>query len=226
MDYGTVFDVVDISRTQHSSTALERLQVSLAFDIEAVHEVLEELRQSLTVVQGEGEHGTRCIVIDSITPLLGPMLSATSSQGEGPDKLRRVRWINPELSGHATMTTFMRQLRALAELFHLTVIVSGSNGSLTSLSRRTNGKQVINSSTSLGKKNPKPWNPEAVFEIVRKPALGPSFTFLTDVALWLTKRRPDPGDKVDEGSTLHTVEVLRSRTTVRHPISRTRYVTG
>ena len=31
------------------------------------------------------------------------------------------------LSGHATMTTFMRQLRALAELFSLTIIVSTSS---------------------------------------------------------------------------------------------------
>ncbi|KAM5539255.1 hypothetical protein V8D89_007128 [Ganoderma adspersum] len=160
----------------YSATALERLQVSLAFDIEAVHEVLEELRQSLTVVQRDGGQGTRCIVIDSITSLLGPMLTATSSQG------------------HATMTTFMRQLRALAELFSLTII-------------------VINSSTSLGQRNPKPRNPDAVFEIKRKPALGPSFTFLTDATLWLSKRRPDRDDRVDDGSTLHTVEVFRSRIT-------------
>ncbi|PIL35313.1 hypothetical protein GSI_02038 [Ganoderma sinense ZZ0214-1] len=158
----------------HSATALERLQVSLAFDIEAVHAVLEELRQSLTIAQGDGVQGTRCIIIDSIASLLGPMLSATSSQG------------------HATMTTFMHQLRALAELFSLTIIVT-------------------NSSTSLGQKNPKPRNPDAVFEIRRKPALGPSFTFLTDATLWLSKRRPEPDNRVDEGSTLHTVEVMRSR---------------
>ncbi|KAI1797084.1 P-loop containing nucleoside triphosphate hydrolase protein [Ganoderma leucocontextum] len=160
----------------YSSTALERLQVSLAFDIEAVHQVLEELRQSLTIAQGDGGQASRCIVIDSITTLLGPMLSAASSQG------------------HATMTTFMRQVRALAELFSLTVI-------------------VINSSTSLGQKNLKPRNPDAVFELMRKPALGPSFTFLTDATLWLSKRHPDPRDRVDAGSTLHTAEVFRSRTT-------------
>ena len=70
--------------SQHSATALERLQVSLAFDIEAVHEVLEELRHSLTIAQRDGGQGTRCVVIDSITSLLGPMLSATSSQGTSP----------------------------------------------------------------------------------------------------------------------------------------------
>ena len=76
--------------------------------------------------------------------------------------------------------------------------------------------QVINSSTNLGQRNPKPRNPDAVFEIRRKPALGPSFTFMTDATLWLSKRRPHPDDKVDDGSTLHTVEVMRSRITVRY----------
>lgn len=67
---------------QLSPTILERLQVSLAFDIEAVHEVLETLRQTLSSRSSYSElPTTRCIVIDSITPLLGPMLSATSSQG-------------------------------------------------------------------------------------------------------------------------------------------------
>lgn len=67
---------------QAAHTVLERLQVSLAFDIEAVHDVLENLRQSLSSRDSDGDvPATRCVVIDSITPLLGPMLSATSSQG-------------------------------------------------------------------------------------------------------------------------------------------------
>lgn len=71
-----------IAILQVSPTILERLQVSLAFDIEAVHEVLETLRQTLSSRSSYSElPTTRCIVIDSITPLLGSMLSATSSQG-------------------------------------------------------------------------------------------------------------------------------------------------
>ncbi|KAI0760960.1 P-loop containing nucleoside triphosphate hydrolase protein [Trametes elegans] len=156
-----------------SSRVLERLQISLAFDIEAVHEVLESLRRSLTAVPdttGYGESpATRCIVIDSITPLLGPMLSATSSQG------------------HAIMTTFMRQLRTFADTYMLTIL-------------------VINAATKI-----LPGNPEAVFETTRKPALGPSFTFLTDATLWLSQR--SPLSSTDEEATLHVAEVFRSRTT-------------
>ncbi|KAH9847228.1 P-loop containing nucleoside triphosphate hydrolase protein [Lenzites betulinus] len=154
--------------TPDAHTVLERLQVSLAFDIEAVHDVLESLRQSLSSRNSDTEVPiTRCVVIDSITPLLGPMLSATSSQG------------------HAIMTTFMRQLRAYAESFSLTII-------------------VINSSTKV-----LPRNTEAVFNTMRKPALGPSFTFMADATLWLSQRPAE--DSGDEAATTHVVEVLRSR---------------
>ncbi|EIW57144.1 P-loop containing nucleoside triphosphate hydrolase protein [Trametes versicolor FP-101664 SS1] len=156
-----------------SLTILERLQVSLAFDIEAVHEVLETLRQTLSSRSSYSElPTTRCIVIDSITPLLGSMLSATSSQG------------------HAIMTTFMRQLRAFADSFLLTIL-------------------VINSSTKI-----LPSNPETVFETARKPALGPSFTFMADATLWLSQRPPEE-PQADDDSTMHVAEVLRSRISVR-----------
>jgi len=102
---------------------LERLQVSLSFDIEAVHDVLEALHISLLVCfhlflrlfvpelcyvsQSSRTVGpiVRWIVIDSITPLLLPSLSAVSSQG------------------HAIMTTFMRRLRELARAFGITIMV-------------------------------------------------------------------------------------------------------
>ncbi|KAI0366187.1 P-loop containing nucleoside triphosphate hydrolase protein [Pilatotrama ljubarskyi] len=157
---------------EFSPTVLERLQVSLAFDIEAVHEVLETLRRTVSANTGYSESPIRIrlVVIDSITPLLGPMLSATSSQG------------------HAIMTTFMRQLRAFAESFSLTVI-------------------VINTSTRI-----LPRNFEAVFETARKPALGPSFTFMADATLWLS-RRPEAESAGDEEATIHVAEVLRSRIT-------------
>ncbi|KAI0671322.1 P-loop containing nucleoside triphosphate hydrolase protein [Trametes maxima] len=168
----------------HSPNILERLQVSMAFDIEAVHEVLETLRQSMgTGSSYSGSPVTRLIVIDSITPLVGPMLSATSSQG------------------HAIMTTFMRQLRAFADSFSLTVI-------------------VINTSTKI-----LPRNPEAAFDTTRKPALGPSFTFMTDETLWLS-RRPSEDPEEDEETAVHVVEVLRSRTTRSKTWARFKITTG
>ncbi|OSC97693.1 P-loop containing nucleoside triphosphate hydrolase protein [Trametes coccinea BRFM310] len=164
-----VSNMLDQMRGEYSASALERLQVSLAFDIEAVHEVLETLRESMASRNASSYSEfptTRCIVLDSITPLLAPMLSATSSQG------------------HAIMTTFVRQLRAFADSFSLAII-------------------VINQSTKM-----LPRNPDAVFETARKPALGPSFTFMTDATLWLS-RRPENAD--DGGSTMHVAEVTRSR---------------
>ncbi|KAI0955918.1 hypothetical protein AcV7_006457 [Taiwanofungus camphoratus] len=151
------------------STVLDRLQVAIAFDIEAAHEVLEALRLSLSS-NTQSPPFVRCIVIDSITPLLSPLLSALSSQG------------------HAIMTTFMRQLRALAEAFSLTIL-------------------VINTSTACSPRN----LDSAFLSTVRKPALGPSFTYLTDTTLWLSKCMLD----VDEADApdVYIAEIFRSRTT-------------
>lgn len=63
-------------------SALDRFHVSLAFDVETALRILESL--SATFAQAtdmEGTHQIRMVVIDAITPLLGPSLSATSSQG-------------------------------------------------------------------------------------------------------------------------------------------------
>ncbi|KAG1882165.1 P-loop containing nucleoside triphosphate hydrolase protein [Suillus subluteus] len=152
-----------------SGKVLERLQVSLGFNIEIVHDVLEALRISL-LSSRTIEPTVQWIVIDSITPLLLPSLSAVSSQG------------------HAMMTTFMRHLRELARTFGITVM-------------------VINGTSSAA-----PFNQSSAFaSTIRKPALGPSFTFMTDCTLWLSKTKdmPDP-----EGSfSLHVAEVFRSRAT-------------
>ncbi|KAF4599699.1 hypothetical protein EYR40_006798 [Pleurotus pulmonarius] len=85
--------------TRHSgqgvATALERLHLSLAFDLDSAYQVLHSV------------HHPSCIVIDSITPLLGPTLSAVSAQG------------------HALMVGFMRHLRALAQSSNASVLRSG-----------------------------------------------------------------------------------------------------
>jgi RAD51-like protein 3 len=152
-----------------SDKVLERLQVSLSFDIEAVHDVLEALHISLLSSRTVGPI-VRWIVIDSITPLLLPSLSAVSSQG------------------HAIMTTFMRRLRELARAFGITIM-------------------AINGTSAAA-----PFNQSSAFaSTIRKPALGPSFTFMTDCTLWLSKMKDIPDS---EGSfSVHVAEVFRSRAT-------------
>ncbi|KAH9949902.1 P-loop containing nucleoside triphosphate hydrolase protein [Amylocystis lapponica] len=158
-----------------AATVLERFQVALAFDIEAAHEVLETMRLSLSVrLFGSAFPPiVRCVVIDSITPLLGPLLSAVSSRG------------------HAIMTSFMRQLRALADAFSLTIL-------------------VINSSTVSSPRN----LDSAFVSTARKPALGPSFTFLTDTTVWLSDYKEDGQRHRDEEGSIHIAEIFRSRTTL------------
>ncbi|KAG6833384.1 hypothetical protein H0H87_008001, partial [Tephrocybe sp. NHM501043] len=152
--------------SEASSTALERLHISLAFDIEAAYNILDEIRPS-SVASIDTQ--LSCIVFDAITPLLGPLLSAVSAQG------------------HSAMTEFMRQLRVFSQSCSCPVIVINNTSLL-----------VPNSNNASAP---------------RKPALGPSFKFMTDATLWLSK--PDECATLDRdrGYTIRSVEVLRSRTT-------------
>ncbi|KAG6900577.1 hypothetical protein C0993_008294 [Termitomyces sp. T159_Od127] len=126
--------------SEAASTALDRLQVSLAFDIEAAYNILEELKAPSATWSNTQ---LSCIVFDSITPLLGPHLSAVSAQG------------------HSTMTEFMYHLRQFSRMHSCPIL-------------------VINN-TSLSTYNSKDPSEN------RKPALGPSFKFLTDATVWLSK---------------------------------------
>ncbi|EKM58400.1 uncharacterized protein PHACADRAFT_91096 [Phanerochaete carnosa HHB-10118-sp] len=159
------------SLTHHPAiaTAAERLQISLAFDIESMQEVLDSLQH------GTQASRTRLLVIDNITPIFRPLLSVVSSQG------------------HAIMTSFMRQLRSLARTHLLSILVL--NGTSASA----------------------PHNPQSVFpNTARKPALGPTFAFMTDATLWLAKHRPSPAPGIadqNSGDT-HVAELFCSRTMV------------
>lgn len=137
-----------------------------------------------------------CIVVDSITPLIGPLLSPVSAQG------------------HAIMTDFMYQLRTLARNNSMAVFVGGlfmSSSCLIELFRLY--IKVINNTTFC-----KPNNPNSAFEsTVRKPSLGPSFPFMTDATLWLSKYEhhiEGGGNDDDSGYTAHIAEVFRSKNTV------------
>ncbi|KAI0697970.1 P-loop containing nucleoside triphosphate hydrolase protein [Cytidiella melzeri] len=153
-------------------SAAERLQLSLAFDVNTVQEVLESLRTSYSL---SGSTKIRCLVIDSITTLFRPVLSVVSSQG------------------HAMMASFMQQLRSFAEAYSLIIL-------------------VLNSTSSAAPQNPN----SAFVTTTRKPALGPSFTCMTDATLWLSKATGisavEPhGD--GESNNIYAAEILRSKYT-------------
>ncbi|KAK0470019.1 P-loop containing nucleoside triphosphate hydrolase protein [Desarmillaria tabescens] len=150
---------IQTSMDPEASDVLDRLQISVAFEIEAVYEVLWALP---ALQQRVG-----CIFIDSITPILRTNLSAVSSQG------------------HAIMSGFMQQLRSLAQALSLTVF-------------------VINDATALRGDN----SLSAFDWTTKKPALGPSFSFMSDSTLWLS-RCQDQGD-----AEIYVAEMLHSRSTV------------
>ncbi|KAK0480249.1 P-loop containing nucleoside triphosphate hydrolase protein [Armillaria novae-zelandiae] len=149
------------SMDAQASDVLNRLQLSVAFELEAVYEVLWALPTS--------QQRVGCIFVDCITPLLGSNLSAVSSQG------------------HAIMSGFMQQLRALSQTLSLTVF-------------------VINNATAL-----RGDDSLSVFEwTTKKPALGPSFSFMSDSTLWLSKCQDQDSDDAE----IYVAEILRSRSTV------------
>ncbi|KAJ6627525.1 P-loop containing nucleoside triphosphate hydrolase protein, partial [Mycena sp. CBHHK59/15] len=167
----TATDILEKHEELGAPTALDRLQVSLAFEVDAVYDVLQELKSSLTSGVAP-EIRVRGIVVDTITALLGPNLSPISSHG------------------HAIMTGFMQQLRAFAQTFSLTIFVINNSAAYTPFVSGTASN-----------------NPN-----IRKPALGPSFTFLTDATLWLALRRDD-SDAQGDGYTKHVAQVYRSKVT-------------
>lgn len=96
--------------------------------------------------------------------------------------------------GHADMTMFMRLLRAAAQKHGLCILVCVPlRHCEASADERCAPSQVLNDATTAG-----------------RPALGASFTFMTDVTLWLERA---PGQDRE----LRTAEVLRSRVSVRTP---------
>jgi RAD51-like protein 3 len=132
-------------------------------------------------------HRVRLVVIDSVTSLLAPSLSAVSSHG------------------HAIMTTFMQHLRSMARSYHLAFLVSV----YTSHVALSNPSEVVNNTSASP-----PRNPLSAFSLtVRKPALGPSFTFLTDCTIWLA--RHEDTTNTEAGSSIHVAEIFKSRSTVR-----------
>ena len=74
--------------------------------------------------------------------------------------------------------------------------------------------QVINNATSAA---PAPRNPHSAFSTtVAKPALGPSFAFLTDATIWLSQHREKAG--TNEDCTTYVAEIFRSKTAVGLPL--------
>ncbi|KZV72986.1 DUF1748-domain-containing protein [Peniophora sp. CONT] len=151
-------------------SVLDRLRVALAFEPDAVYPILAELHGALSSYTNSRP---RILVIDTISALLGPHLSATSSEG------------------HAMMAELMRTLRTLANMHGLCIL-------------------VLNNSTKC-----LPYNPESNFKTtLRKPQLGPSFTFMTDATLWLDKFHPSAETAALEDGRegeLRVAEVFRSR---------------
>ncbi|KAJ3795877.1 P-loop containing nucleoside triphosphate hydrolase protein [Lentinula aff. detonsa] len=160
---------------------LQRLHISIATDMESVQQIIRALHFQLALQASSIQ--MKYIVIDSVTSLFGPYLSAVSSQG------------------HAIMAAFMRYLRDFAKRY--SVIILLINNATLMQARSTARAQTTTEVT----------NPRSVFaSTIRKPALGPSFTFMTDATLWVSLWPAQEDD--EEKFTTHVVEVFRSKFSV------------
>ena len=67
--------------------------------------------------------------------------------------------------------------------------------------------KVINSTTSINPTSTAPWTG-------RKPALGPSFAFMTDATMWFSSQAGATKESHDD-ATFHTIEIRKARSMVR-----------
>ncbi|KAG6864973.1 hypothetical protein C0991_005880 [Blastosporella zonata] len=160
-------------------------QILTTFDSEATLTALERLQISLV------------FDIEAAYSLLEELRSPPSVSTDPPLSCIVFDAITPLLGpllsaasahGHSIMTEFMRQLRIFSQSQSCPIIIINN----TSLS-------IPNSNSASAP---------------RKPALGPSFQFMTDATLWLSK--PDDETAMldhERGYTIRSAEVLRSRNT-------------
>ncbi|KAJ3741718.1 P-loop containing nucleoside triphosphate hydrolase protein [Lentinula detonsa] len=161
---------------------LQRLHISIATDMESVQQIIRALDFQLALVRTSSIQ-MKYIVIDSVTSLFGPYLSAVSSQG------------------HAIMAAFMRYLRDFAKRYSVIILLIN------------NATLMQPRSTARAQTTAEVTNPRSVFaSTIRKPALGPSFTFMTDATLWVSLWPAQEED--EEKFTTHVVEVFRSKFSV------------
>ena len=125
-------------------------------------------------------HTPKYLVIDVVTPLLGPQLSGITAHG------------------HAVMTEFMRRLRSIAASCGTTVLVRPHSHIFNDqLIKRF---QVVNKATRVQEDE----------KTEKKPALGPSFTFMSDTTLWLSDMK-----ELSDKAFTHELRILKSRDKVQ-----------
>ncbi|KAG8860259.1 hypothetical protein FRB91_004047 [Serendipita sp. 411] len=134
---------------------LTRLEVVPCTELSSAYDILEGVVSQVE----ENQMSKFIVVIDPITPLLGPGLSATSSKG------------------HALMITFMRHLSTISETHGVLFLVANT---ATRIRRASVTEQAGLSDHSMSR----PFDPTSSFAY--KPSLGPSFTYLTDMSLFIT----------------------------------------
>ena len=193
--------MMDILRwvIQNAANVLERLQVSPTFDVEDVYNVLD----NVTPVNQVGEP---CFF--QCSQFLHRL--AKDRPPRSPYRYRygnAITWAKSQC-GLSARSRFNGTLHEIftgenpRQAMHRTCL------SFTCSPRYFIHKsQVLNTSTQAKASN----NYSAFVDTIRQPSLGPSFAFLTDLTIWLSRSDQNTGDR-DEDTFI--VEVFRSRNAV------------
>lgn len=158
-----------------------------------------------------GQPPVRTVVIDSVTPLFRPLLSAVTSQGQLT--ILECDYF-PNLSSYRACNNGFCYAAAPLTWRFIPSDFLGVSHRVGPQERYIHlcCQQVLNdTSASL------PTNANSVFaSTTRKPALGASFTYLSDATLWMTKWTADFGlraEEADKGE-IYVAELFRSKSMV------------
>ena len=123
------------------------------------------------------------------------------------------------------MTAFMQELRLLSVEKSLLVLVgkkmnnnpcSVSYLALVAPTTHLRSDPIIPAQVTNTATDAQPSNPSSAFASTKlKPALGPTFSFLTDVTLWISKAQDVLDNQTTGPANTFIAEVIRSRVTVR-----------
>ncbi|KAG8829409.1 thioredoxin-disulfide reductase [Serendipita sp. 399] len=169
---------------------LAKLEIIPCAELASAYDILERI----TAYGDVDSSSTACahiVAIDPITPLIGPSLSATSSKG------------------HALMVTFMRHLSAVAETHNVLFLVANTATRVRHVPSYTPNEQIFSSTTT-----PVSRSTDANPGYVSKPSLGPSFTYLTDMSLFIMPEVDTYGGKSVVETRKVELKVLKSRQSV------------
>ncbi|KAF8753379.1 hypothetical protein RHS01_07176 [Rhizoctonia solani] len=191
----------------HNHVRLVRVQIILSFEIDEFQNTLDSIEASLTV------NDPTLLHIDySFAVIIGKLSSFPAVHSRRPDYASPLwadhRFVKPRTRNNGQYHETTRKDRSRSQFD------GDGTRALLPLSTEWDGLpfdgQVLNKTANSPTRNPLSSFPKTT----AKPALGPTFTFLSHATIWLSTADTTLEKRGRQGET-HIVEVFRSRVGVR-----------